>query len=80
MLLLSTRTYTSHHNHALGAGTLLDALGSANWKDRKQALDDIEGLLTSAGGRIQPQVCLIITDPALVYVLLNSSPNLLDSL
>lgn len=40
----------------LGAGSLLEALGSANWKDRKQALDDVEGLLVAAGGRIEPQV------------------------
>ena len=35
---------------------LLTAMGSPNWKDRKQALDDVDSLITQAGGRIQPQV------------------------
>lgn len=35
---------------------LLTNLGSANWKERKQGLDDVEALLVGAGGRIQPQV------------------------
>lgn len=32
------------------------ALGSANWKERKAALDEIEGVLAAAGGRIQANV------------------------
>jgi len=35
---------------------LLNDLGSANWKDRKAALDAVEQLLVDAGGRIQPTV------------------------
>lgn len=36
---------------------LMANLSSSNWKERKEAMDSIEGLITSAGGRIQPQVC-----------------------
>ncbi|GFH15735.1 protein MOR1, partial [Haematococcus lacustris] len=36
--------------------SLLESLGSSNWKDRKQAMDNVEAAITSAGGRIQPQV------------------------
>ncbi|KAL6753732.1 armadillo-type protein [Haematococcus lacustris] len=35
---------------------LLESLGGSNWKDRKQAMDNVEAAITSAGGRIQPQV------------------------
>ncbi|KAJ9516595.1 hypothetical protein QJQ45_015220 [Haematococcus lacustris] len=36
--------------------SLLESLGGSNWKDRKQAMDNVEAAITSAGGRIQPQV------------------------
>lgn len=39
-------------------GELVSMLGSANWKERKAALDEVEGILSSAGGRIQPCVSL----------------------
>lgn len=32
------------------------ALGSADWKERKAALDEIEAAVAGAGGRIQPSV------------------------
>jgi hypothetical protein len=32
------------------------ALGSANWKERKAALDEIDAAIASAGGRIQANV------------------------
>ncbi len=35
---------------------LVAELGSANWKERKAAMDEVEGLLAAAGGRIQPNV------------------------
>jgi hypothetical protein len=37
-------------------GELIGLLGSANWKERKQGLDDVEAILAAAGGRIQPCV------------------------
>lgn len=37
-------------------------LGSANWKERKEALDEIEAALAGAGGRIQPNVRRGFTD------------------
>eukprot|EP00798_Chlamydomonas_sp_ICE-L_P001437 gene1437-32811_t len=30
-------------------------MGSSNWKERKAAMDDVEAVLTAAGGRILPQ-------------------------
>ena len=38
------------------SGRLLTELGSAQWKDRSRAVDEVEGLVTGAGGRIQPNV------------------------
>lgn len=35
---------------------LLGRLANTNWKDRKAALDDVDRLVTSAGGRVAPQV------------------------
>lgn len=35
---------------------LLSNLGSANWKERKAGMDEVEGLVAAAGGRIQPHV------------------------
>lgn len=32
------------------------ALGSANWKDRKAGLEEIEAAVAAAGGRIQANV------------------------
>ena len=32
------------------------ALGSANWKERKEGLDEIEAVVAAAGGRIHPNV------------------------
>lgn len=31
-------------------------LGSGQWKERKEAMDEIEAILISAGGRVMPQV------------------------
>jgi hypothetical protein len=38
------------------ASGIISGLGSANWKDRKAAMDEVEGLLVSAGNRIGPKV------------------------
>lgn len=38
------------------SGRLLTELGSAQWKDRSRAVDEVEGLVSGAGGRIQPNV------------------------
>ena len=35
---------------------LIANLGSANWKERNAALDEVEEIIKSAGGRIQPTV------------------------
>ena len=35
---------------------LLSELGGAQWKERSRAVDEVEGLVSSAGGRIQPNV------------------------
>ena len=35
---------------------LVANLGSANWKERNAALDEVEEVIKSAGGRIQPTV------------------------
>jgi cytoskeleton-associated protein 5 len=35
---------------------LIAELGSANWKERKAAMDEVEGILAAAGNRIQPNV------------------------
>lgn len=35
---------------------LIANLGSANWKERNAALDEVEEIVKSAGGRIQPTV------------------------
>lgn len=37
-------------------GELVGKLGSANWKERKEGLDEVEAILAAAGGRIQPCV------------------------
>lgn len=37
-------------------GELIGKLGSSVWKERKEGLDEVEGLLAAAGGRIQPCV------------------------
>lgn len=42
-------------------GELVTMLGSANWKERKAALDEVEGILASAGGRIQPTVSVAVS-------------------
>lgn len=36
--------------------SLLGQLSSSNWKERNAALEEIEGILRSAGGRIQPDL------------------------
>lgn len=38
------------------AGEVIGKLGSANWKERKEGLDEVEAILAAAGGRIQPCV------------------------
>lgn len=35
---------------------LIANLGSANWKERNTVLDEVEEIIKSAGGRIQPTV------------------------
>jgi cytoskeleton-associated protein 5 len=35
---------------------LISELGSANWKERKAAMDEVEGFISGAGNRIQPNV------------------------
>lgn len=35
---------------------LISELGSANWKERKAAMDEVEGFISAAGNRIQPSV------------------------
>jgi hypothetical protein len=37
-------------------GELISKLNSSNWHERKEGLDLVEGILTGAGGRIQPGV------------------------
>jgi cytoskeleton-associated protein 5 len=37
-------------------GELVGKMGSANWKERKEALDEVEAIIAAAGGRIQPCV------------------------
>ncbi len=37
-------------------GELVTKLGSTNWKERKEGLDEVETILAAAGGRIQPCV------------------------
>lgn len=37
-------------------GELIGKLGSANWKERKEGLDEVEAILAAAGGRIRPCV------------------------
>ena len=46
------------------SGELLTKLGSANWKERKEALDDVDAMLMAAGGRIQPCVRTHMRTPA----------------
>jgi hypothetical protein len=41
-------------------GELLGKLTSANWKERKEGLGEVEGLLAAAGGRIQPCVSSLV--------------------
>jgi hypothetical protein len=50
------------------------ALGSANWKERKAALDEIEAAVAAAGGRIQPGVGDLF--PALKGRMADSNKNL----
>lgn len=38
------------------SGALLANLGSANWKERKASLDEVEDMIAAAGGRITPGV------------------------
>ena len=38
------------------SGRLLTELGSAQWKERNRAVDEVEGIISGAGGRIQPNV------------------------
>ncbi len=40
----------------LNSGSTVANMCSANWKERKAALDEVEGMLTAAANRIQPQV------------------------
>jgi cytoskeleton-associated protein 5 len=40
-------------------GELVGKLGSANWKERKEGLDEVEAIITAAGGRIQPCVSVL---------------------
>eukprot|EP00198_Chlamydomonas_reinhardtii_P006227 XP_001695563.1 microtubule associated protein [Chlamydomonas reinhardtii] len=55
-------------------GELVTQLGSANWKERKAALDSIETILTQAGNRIQPQTGELL--PELKKRLADSNKNL----
>ncbi|KAG2440105.1 hypothetical protein HXX76_004219 [Chlamydomonas incerta] len=55
-------------------GELVGLLGSANWKERKAALDSIETILTQAGNRIQPQTGDLL--PELKKRLADSNKNL----
>jgi cytoskeleton-associated protein 5 len=38
------------------AGGIVDRIGSANWKERNAALEDVEALLREAGGRVAPEL------------------------
>ncbi|KAG1659479.1 hypothetical protein FOA52_005506 [Chlamydomonas sp. UWO 241] len=58
----------------LSSAALLTNLGSSNWKDRKQGLDDVEQILTSAGSRISPSLGDLV--PALKARLGDSNKNL----
>ena len=42
------------------ASGIISGLGSSNWKDRKAAMDEVEGLLVSAGNRIGPKVWNVV--------------------
>ena len=35
---------------------LITSMSSANWKERNLALEEVEGILQAAGGRIQPSI------------------------
>lgn len=35
---------------------LVNSIGSANWKERNAALEEVEGIIKAAGSRIQPNV------------------------
>jgi cytoskeleton-associated protein 5 len=37
-------------------GELVGKICSANWKERKEGLDEVEAIVAAAGGRIQPSV------------------------
>jgi hypothetical protein len=37
-------------------GDLVGRMSSSVWKERKEALDEVEAIVNSAGGRIQPCV------------------------
>ena len=38
------------------SASIVTGMASANWKERKAAMDEVEGLLVSAGNRIGPKV------------------------
>lgn len=40
-------------------GDLIALFSSANWKERKDAMEQVEGIIAAAGGRIQPCVSSI---------------------
>ncbi|GAX77872.1 hypothetical protein CEUSTIGMA_g5314.t1 [Chlamydomonas eustigma] len=54
--------------------TLTSNMGSANWKDRKAAMDEVESLLKSAGNRIQSKLGDLVS--ALKPRLADSNKNL----
>ncbi|KAF6262791.1 armadillo-type protein [Scenedesmus sp. NREL 46B-D3] len=54
---------------------LVGKLTSANWKERKEALDEVEAILAAAGGRIQP--CVGDLMPALKGRFNDSNKNLI---
>eukprot|EP00775_Hariotina_reticulata_P007310 gene7310-7523_t len=56
-------------------GELVSKLCSANWKERKEGLDEVEAIIAAAGGRIQPSVGDLM--PALKGRLTDSNKNLI---
>ena len=55
---------------------LVTNIGSANWKERNAALDDVEEIIRAAGGRIQPTIGDLM--PALKVSCLSVHTQLLD--
>ena len=60
----------------VAAGKLVSDLGSATWKHRNAAVELVEGILTSAGNRIQTPTAGLL--PALKVLLALDSYNRMD--